>query len=636
MPKVKRRLRDDERKLIKSGQVFVFDEKESGIKRWTDGLLWSPSRILFNFLVYRQVEKKATTTTATTTTTTTTTTSAAAAAARSVSQQGNNSPSNPSGSTEQLNSLALGAIGFADPSFSSPSNMNTTPEVNRIRSSSAASDTFSGWESLSMLEGFNVAPTQSTSSANVQSGLLGQNDRRNDRSLVDGIPRFDGEDESTLLSRREGQESSGEGTSSGSEAQQFQRQHQARPHSMQGHSRGRSFGSGTSRGRAMTLAGQTQGQNFNTIVSSSSQPLIRAPPLPHQIGGSGNLASSRRSFDAISRSTRNRYEPYPGSTIGTTFSNLPFGQDQIQNDFFGSGGMQNGTLRIGGDSNGMFTAMSMSPSPTGANISSMMAPQHQQQQQQQNFATNDHANPAIFSTFPELNSFDVQSTQPMNLTSIHNHWQDDNVPNQSSFIPIGSSDPSSTQQPISSLQHPSVSRVRYPTNNIQNTGIEFDTDHHHHHHQQQQIPFNMTHEAQSVTAPSVSGTVIYPYNQLTDNDNVQPSGMPSDSLISPFTNTITTGDVLIEQERISSPRKQIFHRARESQHFQNHLQQEQQHQHNQQQQQQQHSRQPHFQYQQFHQEQGQAQSPNENLHGQAQAQTSYSGMNSIFLSKPEQ
>lgn len=29
----------------------VFDEGESGIKRWTDGLIWSPSRILSNFLV---------------------------------------------------------------------------------------------------------------------------------------------------------------------------------------------------------------------------------------------------------------------------------------------------------------------------------------------------------------------------------------------------------------------------------------------------------------------------------------------------------------------------------------------------------------------------------------------------------
>lgn len=51
MPKVSRRLREDERRYIRSGSVFVFDERESGIKRWTDGLLWSPSRILWNFLV---------------------------------------------------------------------------------------------------------------------------------------------------------------------------------------------------------------------------------------------------------------------------------------------------------------------------------------------------------------------------------------------------------------------------------------------------------------------------------------------------------------------------------------------------------------------------------------------------------
>lgn len=52
--------------MIKSGAVFVFSVEESGIKRWTgeiafitqtasaydaDGLLWSPSRIVGNFLV---------------------------------------------------------------------------------------------------------------------------------------------------------------------------------------------------------------------------------------------------------------------------------------------------------------------------------------------------------------------------------------------------------------------------------------------------------------------------------------------------------------------------------------------------------------------------------------------------------
>ncbi|KAG0194213.1 hypothetical protein DFQ28_000932 [Apophysomyces sp. BC1034] len=44
--------------MIQSGSVFVFDERESGIKRWTDGLVWSPSRILGNFLIYRELDKR--------------------------------------------------------------------------------------------------------------------------------------------------------------------------------------------------------------------------------------------------------------------------------------------------------------------------------------------------------------------------------------------------------------------------------------------------------------------------------------------------------------------------------------------------------------------------------------------------
>jgi Gti1/Pac2 family transcription factor len=51
IPRVTRRLVDSERRMITSGSVFVFDEDESGIKRWTDGFFWSPSRILGNFLV---------------------------------------------------------------------------------------------------------------------------------------------------------------------------------------------------------------------------------------------------------------------------------------------------------------------------------------------------------------------------------------------------------------------------------------------------------------------------------------------------------------------------------------------------------------------------------------------------------
>ena len=55
---VPRRPHDRERsQLIKSGCVFIYEENASGIKRWTDGVPWSPSRILGNFLVYRELVK---------------------------------------------------------------------------------------------------------------------------------------------------------------------------------------------------------------------------------------------------------------------------------------------------------------------------------------------------------------------------------------------------------------------------------------------------------------------------------------------------------------------------------------------------------------------------------------------------
>merc|ERR1712093_120492 len=44
--------------MIMSGTVFAFDENATGIKRWTDGALWSPSRIIGNYLVYRELDKK--------------------------------------------------------------------------------------------------------------------------------------------------------------------------------------------------------------------------------------------------------------------------------------------------------------------------------------------------------------------------------------------------------------------------------------------------------------------------------------------------------------------------------------------------------------------------------------------------
>lgn len=55
---IPRRPHDRERDaLMKSGNVFIYEEASSGIKRWTDGFTWSPSRILGNFLIYRELDK---------------------------------------------------------------------------------------------------------------------------------------------------------------------------------------------------------------------------------------------------------------------------------------------------------------------------------------------------------------------------------------------------------------------------------------------------------------------------------------------------------------------------------------------------------------------------------------------------
>ena len=43
--------------LVSSGNIFVFNEERSGIKRWTDGFSWSPSRISGKFLVYREYNR---------------------------------------------------------------------------------------------------------------------------------------------------------------------------------------------------------------------------------------------------------------------------------------------------------------------------------------------------------------------------------------------------------------------------------------------------------------------------------------------------------------------------------------------------------------------------------------------------
>ncbi|KAJ1886490.1 Gluconate transport-inducing protein, partial [Coemansia sp. IMI 209127] len=53
-----RRLCESERTGISSGSLFVWDESESGIRRWTDGKKWSPSRVNGCFLVYTELHPR--------------------------------------------------------------------------------------------------------------------------------------------------------------------------------------------------------------------------------------------------------------------------------------------------------------------------------------------------------------------------------------------------------------------------------------------------------------------------------------------------------------------------------------------------------------------------------------------------
>ena len=58
LPRVQRRLSEKERQSIKSGSIFVWDEREAGMRRWTDGKSWSASRVAGSFLTYREMEGK--------------------------------------------------------------------------------------------------------------------------------------------------------------------------------------------------------------------------------------------------------------------------------------------------------------------------------------------------------------------------------------------------------------------------------------------------------------------------------------------------------------------------------------------------------------------------------------------------
>ncbi|CAG8470324.1 9074_t:CDS:2 [Acaulospora colombiana] len=58
LSRIQRRLSEKERSLIRSGSVFVWDEREAGMRRWTDGKSWSASRVSGSFLTYRELESK--------------------------------------------------------------------------------------------------------------------------------------------------------------------------------------------------------------------------------------------------------------------------------------------------------------------------------------------------------------------------------------------------------------------------------------------------------------------------------------------------------------------------------------------------------------------------------------------------
>ncbi|EOB14503.1 cAMP-independent regulatory protein pac2 [Nosema bombycis CQ1] len=54
---ITQRLKMEERENLRSGDIFVFIESENGMKRWTDGKIWSPSKINGQFLLYKEVPR---------------------------------------------------------------------------------------------------------------------------------------------------------------------------------------------------------------------------------------------------------------------------------------------------------------------------------------------------------------------------------------------------------------------------------------------------------------------------------------------------------------------------------------------------------------------------------------------------
>lgn len=55
LPGVVERPKHSEKARISNGSIFCFSEEKTGMKRWTDGKTWSPSKVLGQFLVYREI-----------------------------------------------------------------------------------------------------------------------------------------------------------------------------------------------------------------------------------------------------------------------------------------------------------------------------------------------------------------------------------------------------------------------------------------------------------------------------------------------------------------------------------------------------------------------------------------------------
>lgn len=53
--RVRRRLNEKEKSMIRPGSIFIYKEEDSGIRRWTDKKEWTPSRVVGTFLAYRDL-----------------------------------------------------------------------------------------------------------------------------------------------------------------------------------------------------------------------------------------------------------------------------------------------------------------------------------------------------------------------------------------------------------------------------------------------------------------------------------------------------------------------------------------------------------------------------------------------------